>query len=206
MLAFEETRKVFQGRGDDPSSERGAESLPDGAVRGPYDAAYFERRWRIGYIHNAIHVEPHWFIGAFQLYHRILYPIILDRYRDDATAVVDHIQALDKIMNLDMQLGNQSYYIHYEGTMDKLRELNSKIEAASVAKSQFLANMSHEFRTPLNAIIGFTEVLQDQIPVRSTRAAGISGRHSRWRAVIAAPDQRRARPVESGGGTAGVVL
>jgi len=134
------------------------------AVRGPYDAAYFERRWRIGYIHNAIHVEPHWFIGAFQLYHRILYPIILDRYRDDATAVVDHIQALDKIMNLDMQLGNQSYYIHYEGTMDKLRELNSKIEAASVAKSQFLANMSHEFRTPLNAIIGFTEVLQDQIP------------------------------------------
>ena len=75
-----------------------------------------------------------------------------------------HIQALDKIMNLDLQLGNQSYYIHYEGTMDKLRELNLKIEAASVAKSQFLANMSHEFRTPLNAIIGFTEVLQDQIP------------------------------------------
>ena len=46
----------------------------------------------------------------------------------------------------------------------ELRELNSKIEAASTAKSQFLSNMSHEFRTPLNAIIGFTEVLQDKIP------------------------------------------
>ncbi|MFZ3018447.1 MAG: HAMP domain-containing sensor histidine kinase [Gallionella sp.] len=164
MLAFDETRKVFRDEAMIRRLGEAQKAYLMEAVRGPYDTAYFERRWRIGYIHNAIHVEPHWFIGAFQLYHRILYPIILERYRDDAAAVVDHIQALDKIMNLDLQLGNQSYYIHYEGTMVKLRQLNAEIEAASVAKSQFLANMSHEFRTPLNAIIGFTEVLQDQIP------------------------------------------
>lgn len=164
MLAFEETRKVFKDEAMIRRLNEAQQAYLMQAVQGPYDAAYFERRWRIGYIHNAIMVEPHWFIGAFQLYHSILYPIILEYYKDDAKVVVDHILALDKVMNLDLQLGIQSYYVHYEGTMDKLQELNLKIEAASTAKSQFLANMSHEFRTPLNAIIGFTEVLQDQIP------------------------------------------
>ncbi|MGB1275640.1 MAG: sensor histidine kinase, partial [Nannocystaceae bacterium] len=34
-------------------------------------------------------------------------------------------------------------------------------ESANRAKSAFLANMSHEFRTPLNAIIGYTELVME---------------------------------------------
>jgi PAS domain S-box-containing protein len=40
-----------------------------------------------------------------------------------------------------------------------LRRQHIELEQASALKSQFLANMSHEFRTPLNAILGYTSML-----------------------------------------------
>lgn len=45
----------------------------------------------------------------------------------------------------------------------RLQQRNLELAAAEQTKSRFLANMSHEFRTPLNAIIGFSEPIGDDL-------------------------------------------
>jgi signal transduction histidine kinase/CheY-like chemotaxis protein len=61
-----------------------------------------------------------------------------------------------------------------------------QLEAASQSKSDFLSHMSHEMRTPMNAIIGMSELMlrEDLPPAAQTQATGIGQAGSHLLSII----------------------
>lgn len=56
----------------------------------------------------------------------------------------------------------------------ELREAKERAERADLLKTQFLSNISHEIRTPVNGIIGFSELLKDETITTEEREEYIS--------------------------------
>jgi signal transduction histidine kinase len=51
----------------------------------------------------------------------------------------------------------------HQATERKLRDATGQAQRALLAKSEFLAKMSHELKNPLNAIIGYSEILIEDL-------------------------------------------
>ena len=69
-------------------------------------------------------------------------------------------KATDALHRSHLQLSEQAYDLADQAVA--LREARDQANAANYAKSQFLALVSHEVRTPLNAIIGFSDIIAQQ--------------------------------------------
>ena len=68
-----------------------------------------------------------------------------------------------KLAEMKVQQLNAELEKKVEERTAQLRSANETLESALQTRDNFLANMSHELRTPLTAILGMSEILEEQV-------------------------------------------
>ncbi len=127
----------------------------------PHDRELVERDW----LHSLASGEP--FEVEFRLLRGIDNTWRYHMARAEALRKVDG--SIEKWLGIATDIEEKS---QAEATLkaanQALAEARDRAVEASHAKSLFLANMSHEFRTPLNAILGYAEMLEEELADANT--------------------------------------
>jgi signal transduction histidine kinase len=132
---------------------------------GVFDAAYYEGRLRVGVAHQRIGLTPVWYLGAYNQYLQLTFPMFFQAFGDQVEKVLPLLLSLCKVIFLDIGLALDTYF--QEATV-QLRRRNEELQQAlglywqAQRREEQLHKMaSHEIRGGLAAVITSLEDLVD---------------------------------------------
>lgn len=143
LLSFPETAQLLQDR---TTVERLKKLQHDYLLRiteGKFDEAYFADRLRIGQTHERVGLSPRWYLLGYNLYFKLITPLIRDHYAADSARAHETIVALEKVFMLDASLAMDAYI-----ASDRYRNLQ---QLESIVKDSadviFSLDAENRFRT-----------------------------------------------------------
>jgi signal transduction histidine kinase len=93
----------------------------------------------------------------------VLGAIYVDNHASSAPFSAESLKAVEALArHAALAIENVRLFEREERALDELRMARDLAFTANRAKSAFLSNMSHELHTPLNAIIGYAEMVQEK--------------------------------------------
>ena len=133
-------------------------------LEGMFDSDYFEGRLRVGMSHQRIGLTPVWYLGAYNQYIQLTFPLFVEAFGERLEEVLPLLLSLVKVIFLDIGLALDTYF---QEATNQLRRRNDELQQAlglywqAQRREEQLHKMaSHEIRGGLAAVItGLEDVL-----------------------------------------------
>ena len=91
----------------------------------------------------------------------------------NASTFYDRDRRLQGVFAAARDVTERKHFEHaLQESNSELQRAKAAAEKANLAKSDFLSSMSHELRSPLNAILGFAQLMESSTPVPTPSQAG----------------------------------
>jgi signal transduction histidine kinase len=132
---------------------------------GIYDERYAERRVAVGRTHDRVGLEPSWYLGAYHLYQRVLFPLVTEHLVSRGAGqgeVNDSLLAITKAMTLDIDLALETYFGAYS---EALRAEKERLEV-----------LTDELQGSNAALNDLTERLEDRVRERTSELLDSEGK------------------------------
>lgn len=159
-------------------------------LQGVFDRAYLEGRLRVGQTHQRVGLEPAWYLGAYNQYIQLTFPLFARAFGDNLETVLPLLLSLVKVIFLDISLALDTYFRH---ATEQLRRRNQELHKAlglywkaQRREEQLQKLASHEIRGGLTAVItsledllevageGFDPAVREQLQAVTRRCWSLS--------------------------------
>jgi signal transduction histidine kinase len=165
LLADEHTARLLVDPGQLEYLKRVQSEYFAELLEGVFDAAYYEKRLRVGQAHQRVGLEPVYYLGAYNQYVQLTFPLFARAFGPNLERALPHLLSLVKVIFLDVGLALDTYF--HEAT-EQLRRRNDELQQAlgmymqaQRREEQLRKLLSHEVRGGLAAVITTLEDLLD---------------------------------------------